>query len=372
MTLMTELLPSMNAMLALEIRGFGMPEQASTVAAEVDFVYNFITWLSIFFFVAIVGVMLYFCVKYRRGHGDNVRHAEQTSTHNTPLEVTWTIIPLLLAIGIFYVGMRGYLNLRTVPANAYEIDVTAKKWSWEFNYDDEAGSATTAALIVPVNRPVKLNMMSLDVLHSLFIPAFRVKQDIVPGRFTYHWFEATEVGEYDLFCTEYCGTGHSDMNAKVIVVEEEEFKERIKEEAEYINRYYEDKLQWAGLRIYQGRGCTQCHSLDGSEGIGPSFKQTYEMWGAERVFADGTSAIVDENYIMSSLRNPQDQVVANYAGAMPAQQFKLREMIAVARFIKSLNEVTDDAWVGLEEPADAQMSKEEAAEAAEQAAADEG
>jgi cytochrome c oxidase subunit 2 len=347
-----------------EFTGFGMPKQASTVAAEIDNVYNFITILSIFFFVIIVGAMLLFIMLYRRGREDGTqRIAEKTSTHNTPLEVTWTVIPLILAIAMFYVGMRGYLDLRQPPADAYTIDVTAKKWNWEFNYIDEVGQITLPdELVVPVNRPVKLNMMSMDVLHSCFIPAFRVKQDVVPGRYTYLWFTATEVGTYTLFCAEYCGTNHSNMIATVHVVPEDEFKAILAEKGNWIKNYSDEKLEWAGLRLYNTRGCTQCHSLDGSKLIGPSLKDTHDLWGENRVFTDGSEVTVDENYILDSLRNPQGNVVMNFTGAMPAQNLKLREMIAIARFIKMLNTVTDENGAVLPEPSDVQTIEEEAAE----------
>jgi len=328
-----------------EATGFGMPEQASTVAGEIDGVYNFITILSIVFFVLIVGAMLIFIVMFRRGSGDSVRTAEKTSTHNTPLEVTWTVVPLLLAIAIFYVGMKGYLNLRQPPGNAYEIDVVAKRWNWEFTYtNDEAGSVTIPhELYVPVDRPIKLNMMSLDVLHSCYVPAFRVKQDVVPGRFTHLWFTATEVGSYTLFCTEYCGTDHSNMIATVHVVPQEDFESILAEKGNWIKDVPEINLKWAGAKVYSSRGCTQCHSLDGSSGIGPSFRELHELWGRNRVFADGSEAVVDENYIINSIRNPNGQIVSGYNAAMPAQNLKMREMVAVARFVKSLDTVTDES-----------------------------
>ncbi len=171
---------------------FGMPEQASTLAPDIDFIFAVITWICIFFFVLIVALIVIFVVKYHRPPGVQ---AESNVTHNTPLEVVWTVIPLILVIVIFYVGMKGYINIRSAPLGAYEINVIAQKWNWQFNYRN---GATTSELIVPVNTPVKMIMRSKDVLHALFIPAFRVKQDVVPGRVTSLWFEATKNGVYDL------------------------------------------------------------------------------------------------------------------------------------------------------------------------------
>ena len=198
---------------------FWMPEQASTVAQSVDFTFALITWICYFFFFAIVTAMVIFMVKYRRRD-----HVTETGgpTHNTALELTWTVLPLLLSIVIFVVGLKGYLNLQEAPEGCYEIQVTAQKWSWTFDHPDYAVTQV-GELTVPVGQPVRLLMTSKDLLHSLWIPSFRVKMDVIPGRFTALWFEATKVGTYRLACTEYCGKGHSDMLAVVHVVAKDEF-----------------------------------------------------------------------------------------------------------------------------------------------------
>jgi len=329
-------------------RSFWMPRQASTEAAEIDFVFNFITWISIVFFVGIVGVMLYFMWRYRRRDPHGI--PEGGPTHHTPLEITWTVIPLILVIAIFYVGMRGYINLHSPPANTYDVNVTGQKWSWSFEHRNGAISSTE--LKVPVDRPVKLIMTSKDVLHALFIPAFRVKRDVVPGRYTYLWFEATEPGEYDLYCAEYCGTGHSIMQAKVIVLEEQEFQRQIEKDAQYMDQYTDEQLHEAGAVVFSRHGCSSCHTLDGSASTGPSFRETHSKWGGERVFQDGSTRVVDENYIRESLFYPQREIVQSYTGAMPTFKGELseRKVRAIAEFIKRLNEFDDQGnYLGSDE-----------------------
>ncbi len=325
---------------ALPGRGFWMPERASTVAGDVDFAFNLITWISVFFFVLIVAVMAIFIVKYRRTNG---REAEQTVTHHTALELTWTIIPLILVIIIFYVGMVGYLDLRTSPVDAYEVRVTGQKWFWTFEHP--SGCIEVDVLRVPVNRPVRLVMGSDDVIHSLFIPAFRVKQDVVPGRYTTLWFEATRTGTFDLFCTEYCGTGHAQMVGHVIVYDEDEFDDALRECREWIEDIDDAQLHLAGANLFNR--CQACHSLDGSPGIGPSFLETHEYFHdrRERDMIDGTRALVDENYLRQSILNPRWNTVAGYQpGQMPVFQGQLseRQLRSLIEFIKRLDEIELD------------------------------
>jgi cytochrome c oxidase subunit 2 len=328
-----------------ELRGptFWMPEQASSVAGDVDWIFSFINVICYIFFVLIVGVMVWFMIRYRRRPGVP---AEVTVTHNTPLELTWTIIPLILVIGIFYVGMRGYINLRLSPQGAYEVDVIGQKWLWTFKHRN--GAIAPAVLQVPVNRPVKLNMTSQDVLHSLFIPAFRVKQDVVPGRVTTLWFESLVEGEFELYCSEYCGQQHSQMLAKVLVYNEEDFAVAIAEAKNWIKDIPDDQLWTAGPRLYAR--CQQCHSLDGSVGTGPSWKGLWERTQNETtVFTDGTT-LADyigegkdfsspEDYILQSIVNPQQKIVENFTGSMPTFQGQLnaREKLAILEFIKNLD-----------------------------------
>ena len=319
---------------------FGMPEQASTVAPMVDLVYDIITWISIFFFVGIVAVMVYFMFKYRR-----TTHVptHKGPTHNTPLEVTWTIIPLILVIGIFYVGLQGYVHMTTPPENAYEIQVTAQRWFWTFNYPN--GASTIDVLHVPVRKPVKLTMRSDDVIHSLFIPAFRVKQDVVPGRKTQLWFEATREGDFDLFCTEYCGTQHSQMVGRVMVYDPDEYEVFMEKERDWLKRVADEKLHLAGTRLYNR--CSSCHTLDGSKLIAPSFKETHDLFtsGETRKLADGSTVTVDEDYIRNSILQPLDEIADTYPSSMPpgiGRQLGDRGVEAMVRFIMRLDQTAPD------------------------------
>ena len=332
--------------IALSGGGFWMPEQASTLAADVDRIFNIITWICAGFFVVIVGVMFWFMYKYRRR-----THVADTGgpTHNTPLELTWTIVPLILVIAIFYVGLRGYLNIMTAPQNSYLIDVTGERWSWTFSYPN--GATLTNTMFVPVNKPVKLTMQSDDVIHSMFVPAFRVKQDVVPGRMTYLWFTPTRIGEFDLFCAEYCGTQHSQMIGKVIVMTEPQFEVRIAEEARWIDQVPDENLHLAGVEIFRGK-CSLCHTVDGSPLIAPSFQETWKLFRKEiangmRTLADGSSVEVNEDFLRHSIMSPLDQIAKGYPSSMsPAIGTRLgaRRVEAMIQFIMRLDEVTDDDW----------------------------
>lgn len=345
---MLKSIPNILATVQPSGKGIWMPEQASAFAPTIDFVFDFITWLSIFFFVLIVGVMCWFIWKYHRRAG---HRAEITATHHTALELTWTIIPLILVIAIFYVGMQGYIRLTTPPANAYEIRVTAQKWFWQFDHNN--GASEVGTLTLPKDRPVRLVMQAKDVIHSLFIPAFRVKQDVVPGRITDLWFEATHTGVFDLFCTEYCGTSHSDMVAIVHVLDEEAFLGRIDELArEFETKSDEELPAYAIDRLYNR--CASCHSLDGKDGTGPSFKGLWDRTVAgETVFTNGSrlSDLVGsgkefptpEDYIRDSLLNPGHFVRANFTNAMPSfkGQLKDRQIDAFILLFKNWDRYVD-------------------------------
>ena len=324
---------------------FWFPEQASTVARDVDWLFNMITWISIFFFALIVVLMVWFVLKYRmRNH----EKATGSATHNTPLELTWTIIPLILVIAIFYAGMEGYLNIRRAPAGAYEVHVTAARWSWTFKHRN--GCSESNHLYIPLGRPVRMIMDSSDVLHAFYIPAFRIKQDIVPGRITDLWFEATKPGVYDLYCAEYCGKDHSQMHAVVEVLPEEEFEAALADCAAVFDKARdEDLARLAGERIFSR--CASCHSLDGKSGTGPTWKDLWhEVETGNVVFTDGTTLkdLVGpgkqfgspEDYLRDSILNPQSKIVMNYTGAMPTfkGQLRERELKGIIEFIKHLDQ----------------------------------
>lgn len=304
---------------------FWFPPQASTTAADIDWVYYFVYWISVFFTLLIIGAGLWFMYRYRSAKTAPAAAA----AHNTALEVTWTVVPGILCVFIFYFGLTGYMDTHTAPDDSYVVNVTGIKWAWSFTYPDGTVSDT---LHVPVNRPVRLVMSSEDVIHSMFIPAFRVKQDVVPGRYSELWFEANQTGEFQIFCTEYCGTKHSEMLSKAIVHEDGDFTKWL---ADAGNIHEHMSPVEAGELLTKQRGCLQCHSLDGSAGTGPSWKG---IWGRSEKLADGSAVTVDENYVRTSILQPQAQVVAGYGPVMPTFQGKLkdRDITAIIEYFKTL------------------------------------
>ena len=304
---------------------FWMPPQVSTVAHSVDWLFNFILAISVFFFILITLVMVIFVLKYRRREG---QAAEDSPSHNLPLELTWTAIPLVLVIIIFFFGFKGFLDMTTPPANAYEVIVEGQKSNWSFTYPN---GYVDENLHVPVDRPVQLVMSSADVIHSLYVPAFRIKMDVVPGRYSKAWFEATQPGEYDLFCAEYCGTSHSDMLALVIVHPPGEFETWLEKASNFLETMSPVD---AGRKLFQVRGCTQCHSMDGSAKTGPTL---LDVFGRTEQMADGSSLTVDENYIRESILEPNARVVAGFEPVMPTYQGRLKdaEIMAIIEYLKA-------------------------------------
>ena len=307
--------------------GFWMPEPASTGAPAVDNLFHFILWLSVFFFALIVGLMVLFVVRYRRRAGRE--EPEPSPSHNVALEVTWTVIPLLLVFVIFVWGFKVFLDLNTPPANSYEVLVTGQKWKWLFTYPN---GHVDENLHVPIDTPIRLVMTSEDVIHSFYVPAFRIKRDVVPGRYAKAWFRATRAGEYQVFCAEYCGTGHSDMGTHVVVHEPGGFERWMTEVADFLNKLPPAE---AGERLFKARGCAQCHSVDGAAGVGPTLKGVF---GHAVPLADGRSVTADEDYVRESILEPQAKVVAGFQPVMPTYKGKLKdqEITAIAEYMKTL------------------------------------
>lgn len=303
-----------------------LPSQSSSFAGEIDDVFSFIFWISMFFFVGIVGALLFFVVRYRRKNGVS---AERTVHHSMPLEIAWSVIPFLLLIVIFVVGFTTFVTMAAEPEGAYEIRVVGKKWVWSFQYPN---GYIDDVLHVPVDQPVKLVMSSDDVIHSVFIPAFRVKRDVIPGRYTSLWFEAVETGTYDLFCTEYCGTKHSDMITTVVVHPSGEFDTWLDKASNFLETMSPPD---AGKMLYKRRGCAQCHSVDGSKMVGPSFQ---ELYGQTATLDTGDTITVDDNYIRESILEPQAKARAGYRKVMPTYQGQLKdeEISAIIEYIKTL------------------------------------
>lgn len=341
---------------------FQLPEQMSTVAADVDWLYYFIYWLSVVLFVAIVGAMIYWAIKYRERPG----HKAEPTGHNVPLELAWTVAPLLILAFLFHKGFQGYMDMAIAPANALEIRVNAKQWSWEFVYPNGGSSDK---LHVPVHRPVKLIMGSADVLHSFFIPAMRVKRDVVPGMFTTVWFEATHTGKDDIACAEYCGgrsqgpggelpyqpsddpdnpypagqmTGHWAMHSVVYVETQEDYDKFLKSIGDKCDQYRsagkgcpEDIAAAEGQKLYMSKGCVACHTVTGARLVGPSWK---DIWGRKESTNVGPIT-VDENYVRESILSPQAKIVTGFQPVMPTfsgqiSDPEIDELIAYMRSLK--------------------------------------
>jgi len=299
--------------------------QLITTTEAIDAVFFYILGISLLLFIGVTGTMVFFVVKYHRK-----RHPEPTSDvqKHLGLEITWTIVPTLIALSMFWYGWQGYIHLSTVPENAMEVDVTGRMWSWSFEYEN---GKTSDRLYVPVNTPVKVDIHSTDVLHSFYIPAFRVKKDAVPGMTTYVWFTAPDIGSYDIFCAEYCGVGHSSMITTVEVLTRDEFREWYEKEPAAESR---------GRDILSRNGCLGCHSLDGSSGIGPTFQGLY---GSSRtVLIDGEEQTVtaDEDYLRRSILEPNAELVKGFQPMMPSYEGKIPEedMEAIISFMQEISE----------------------------------
>ncbi|WP_437621088.1 cytochrome c oxidase subunit II [Sorangium sp. So ce1151] len=309
----------------IELGSFWLPRQGSTLAERIDAGWDAAYWVSVLFFVLVTGAIVLFAIKYRR----RTEH-DKTSPidHSTTVEVVWTLIPLAIVIALFFVGMRGYVHASVAPAESYEINVTGEMYLWTFTYPD--GTTTVNELAVPRGRPVRLIMSSKDILHSFFIPEFRVKQDIVPGSYTSLWFEATETRETVLLCTEYCGSGHSDMMATVKVLEPSDFEKWLEG-----NNNSDLPPEELGKTLFAKRSCVTCHSLDGTRLQGPSLKG---LFGREEELANGTKVVADENYFRESVFNPQGQIVRGYPPVMPSFKglLKDREVDALIAYLKTV------------------------------------
>ena len=300
-----------------------LPEAASTVAGDVDALFYFVLVTSTILFVGVIATMIFFSWRYRRRSTDD---RPEPVKENKIVEASWIVVPTILVAVVFVWGFKVFLELGIAPPNSYEVNVTARKWSWTFTYPN---GVVSADLHVPVNRPIKLRMSSEDVIHSFFVPAFRVKADVLQGRYTYAWFEANRQDTFIVACTEYCGTSHSDMHSRVIVQSQDDFDNWLVENMDDGTLTPAEK----GERLYTGLGCFACHSLDGSVAAGPSF---LGLAGSIRNFTDGTSAVADDNYLRTSIINPALQIVEGYPPVMPGQYATLpaEDLDALVAFIK--------------------------------------
>lgn len=306
--------------------GTFMPVEGSTFAGQVDSLYKFLLISSLIACVLVIGGLILFAIRYRRRSDD-----DKTAyiSHNGALEFAWSFIPFVIFIVTFGWGWYVYHHMRSMPKEALEVHVVGQKWSWDFLY--KSGRRVSKEFYVPVNKPVKLIMSSKDVIHSFYIPGFRIKQDVVPGRYSSLWFEATKEGTFNVFCTEYCGTGHSAMLAKLHVLPLEEFENWLKNDP-----YKGLSLVEVGEKVFAGK-CVACHNNTTEKKVGPGFAK---LFGKSQTFEKASSLTVDENYIRESVLNPNAKVVKGFPkGVMPSFQGQLaeQEILGLIEYIKSLN-----------------------------------
>jgi cytochrome c oxidase subunit II len=373
---------------------FFLPDPASNLAGDVDRAWNLILLVTGFFFCVVVGAMTYFVIRYRRRTPN-----DETSpiTHNTPLEIAWTAVPLVLVIVFFYVGFKGFVNYDTPRSDCVIVDVVGQKWSFTFTYPNGASAPN---LYVVKDQPVRLNMHSIDVLHALYLPNFRTQRNLVPYRQTSIWFvptqytprdeisknpqtgkmEVAKEGGFPIYCTQYCGNGHSQMRARIYVLSQTEFDEKMKELANPFKRKEGSKSAWVpywevGQRLYSELGCKSCHSTDGTAGTGPTWKGLWKR-PHEFAFIQPGSVGVDaaghytlgpddsdekwESYLRESMIDPDAKLVrfegkdyhgmTSFAAQLSGSAANVEKSRALVEFIKSLKpdygkpDATTDAY----------------------------
>lgn len=304
------------------------PTRLISTTEAIDPVFMFIFGACLVLLVGITAAMAFFVVRYHRSRAPQPTSQVESSLW---LEIVWTLLPTILVLAMFWYGWKEYLVLRTVPKGALEVTATARQWSWSFSYPN---GTTSPNLYVPVGRPIKVNLVSQDVIHGFFLPAFRVKRDVVPGMKNYAWFVASKTGSYDLFCSQYCGTNHSAMITTVEALPAAEFAEWL-EHGPGGGGNKESRID--GKKLAQEKGCLGCHSLDGSPGVGPSFKgisgrsTVVVTKGAERTIT------VDDAYLRQSILDPHADVVKGFQAIMPAfSDLSKDEVSALVEYLEEI------------------------------------
>jgi cytochrome c oxidase subunit 2 len=305
-----------------------LPERASSYAGEVDALFYFITSVTVFFTVAVLVTLLFFAIKYRR-RSDAERPKE---IHGSlALELTWTLIPLGIVVVMFVWGAKVFFHMNRPPDDAMTVSVVGKRWMWKLQ--QPTGQREINELHVPVGRAVKLVITSEDAIHSFFVPAFRIKKDAVPGRYNVAWFRATKTGTYHLFCAEYCGTEHSKMIGRVVVMEPEAYQTWL------AGGPPPESPVVAGEKLFTELNCVTCHRPD-SAGRGPVLQG---IFGRPVKLASGDTVVADEAYVRESVVNPAAKVVAGYQPVMPTYQGQVSEeqLISLVAYIESLQVPTE-------------------------------
>jgi cytochrome c oxidase subunit 2 len=302
----------------------------SNSTAAADNVFMFILVISVVLLVSITFTMIFFAVKYNRRKNPVPKNIES----NLLLETTWIVIPTILVLAMFYYGWSGFRFMRTVPENAMTVKAIARMWSWQFAYENGQRSGE---LRVPLGRPVKLIITSQDVIHSLFIPAFRIKQDAVPDLETFLWFLPDKAGEFDLFCSEYCGVKHSSMVSKVIVMAAEDFQVWYTAGEKAGERVMETAGP-KGQKLLDQKGCLACHTVDGTIEVGPSFKGLFGRNVTVISSGKERELVADETYIKNSILHPDADIVQGFNNIMPSQKGNVNEeeINEIITYIKGL------------------------------------
>jgi len=301
-----------------------IPESASTVSGKVDALYFYLSGVTAFFTLLISAVLTVFVIKYRRRTPNEIPRPIGGS-HK--LETIWSVIPFVIAMSMFVWGAQIYFENSRPPKNANEIYVVGKQWMWKIQHS--TGQREINELHVPVGRKIKLIMTSEDTIHDFFIPAFRIKADVLPGKYTMQWFEANKPGTYHLFCAEYCGMNHSGMIGSVIVMQPSDFDNWLSGNAS------QQSPAVAGQQLFQSLGCVSCHGANGEGGRGPALAG---LFGSKVFLSNGQTLIADEAYIRESIENPQAKIVNGFGPIMPTFQGQVtpEQLIQIISFIKSL------------------------------------
>ncbi|MBA2338867.1 MAG: cytochrome c oxidase subunit II [Pyrinomonadaceae bacterium] len=302
-----------------------LPEQASTISGEVDALYFYLWGVSAVMTLLVAIVAAFFVIKYRRRAPDEI---PRQIAGSMKLETLWSVIPFIIMLTFFGWGLKLYFTMYRMPKDAMEISVVGKQWMWKFQHP--TGQREINELHVPIGQKIKLIMTTEDVIHALSIPDFRIKSDVVPGRYTAIWFEATKTGRYHLFCTEYCGTNHSGMGGFVEVMERNEYEAWLSGNLNAVSPIV------AGEGHFNSLGCVSCHSAGGAGGRCPTLAG---IFGKQQPLADGGNVTVDEAYIRESILNPSAKIVAGYSNIMPTYQGQVSEeqLLQLVSYIKSLS-----------------------------------
>ena len=305
-----------------------IPDSASTLSWKVDALYFYLSGVTVFFTLLISGILIFFVIRYRRRTPYEI---PRPIAGSHKLETLWTVIPFAIAMTMFAWGARLYFEQYSPPQNAIEIYVVGKQWMWKIQHS--TGQREINELHIPVGRKVKLIMTTEDVIHDFFVPAFRMKADVVPGRYTTEWFEATKAGTYHLFCAEYCGMNHSGMIGSIVVMEPREFDNWLSGNAGNTTPAV------AGQQLFQSLGCVSCHGANGEGGRGPTLAG---LFGRQVQLNTGQTVKADEAYLRESIIIPQARLVAGFGPIMPTFQGQVSEdqLVQLLAFIKSLQIAT--------------------------------